>query len=105
MSLSRMKPLPKFIAVAVIVGVVVVGGKYAFSLLPKSEPAPTPAVAIPVPAEKSDAGQAAIVVTPTPTPAGPPAVVPAPVTNAAPAGLTQPGTADAGLANILGTKK
>lgn len=108
-----MKPLPKFIAIAIIVGVAVVGGKTAFSLLPKSEPTPvavTPVAPVAVPAETSTAGidaqaKAAEAVRAAKEAAQVTNVTPAPVTAAPPSGLTQPGSADAGLANILGTKK
>ena len=95
-----MKPLPKFIAVAAIVGLVVVGGKFAFSLLPKSEPAveAKPAAVVSVPAESSPAGQAAIAATP-------PVQAPAPAQGAPAPVLTPAAPVDAGLANVLGNKK
>jgi len=93
-----MKPLPKFIIVTSVVLGVIFAGKYAVSMLPKSEPAVAPAPVVAVPAEKSAEGQAAIAATPAPAPTVAPAVEPAPTLTPAP-------TNDAGLANVLGSTK
>ena len=104
MSFSRMKPLPKFLIIGALVGGVVFG----FSTWWSSRP-PAPVVVkeavVQVPAETSAQGQAAVEQAKAPVVAAPPPVqapTPAPAVGA-PAGLTP--ARDAGLANVLGSKK
>lgn len=108
MSFSRMKPLPKFLIIGAIVGGVGFGVSTWLSSRPKApevvKEAPTQ-----VPPEASAQGQAAVEqakVAPTPTPQAPAptAAAPAPApAEGAPVGLTP--ARDAGLANVLGSKK
>lgn len=103
MSFSRMKPLPKFLILAAIVG----GLGYGAHMYIKSRPQSPVAQAIeptPVPAEGTPAADAAVQAAqaPAPTPvAAAPAADPAP----APSGLTPAGGQDAGMAAVLGAGK
>jgi hypothetical protein len=100
MSFSRMKPLPKFLILGSIVG----GLGFGIHLFLESRPkAPvTEALKVEtttVPAEGTPAAAQA-------AEAAKPAPAPAPVADAAPAPALTPATpSDAGLANVLGSKK
>jgi hypothetical protein len=91
MNFARMKPLPKALLIALVVGTVVYGGT---KLMPEKAAVPTvPPIAVTsVPAEGTPAAEAAKV-------AATPAPVQAPAE--APAVLTPAGGQDAGLANVL----
>ena len=97
MSFSRMKPLPK----ALIIGAFVAGLVYAgVKLMPEPKPAvpAAPVETVSTPAQPAP-------VSPPSAPAITPPVAAVPVP-AAPAPTLQPApTNDAGLANVLGTKK
>ena len=95
MSFSRMKPLPKFMIIAVGVAAVVYGASFVIGKLPQEAPEvkPDPVVTTTVPAETAQPA--------APAPSAQP--VPAPVSEAP---VLQPATpTDAGLANVLGGKK
>jgi hypothetical protein len=99
MSFSRMKPLPKFLIIALGVGAVVYGASFVIGKLPAKAPETKaePVVTTTVPAESATPAASVS------TPAAPPvAAAPAP----APAPVLQPATpSDAGLANVLGSTK
>ncbi len=98
MSFSRMKPLPKFMIIAVGVAAVVYAASFVIGKLPQKAPEVKvdPVATTAVPPETAQ--------TPAPAPSAQPAPVPAAPVAEAPA--LQPAPAnDAGLANVLGGKK
>lgn len=100
-ALARMKPAPRFIVIALIVGGVVVAGKFGLAMLPQKAEAPQVAAPAPVtvPAEGSQPTSPPSTATP-PVAEAQPAPAPAPAPTLTPAAPT-----DAGLANVLGAGK
>ena len=94
---GKMKPVPKFLLIVVLVGGVVYGAKLGMSLLPEKKPevAAVPVTTTPVPAETA---QPAPQPAPAPIAAAPQPAPAAPVLQPAPSN-------DAGLANVLGSTK
>lgn len=99
MSFSRMKPLPKFLIIAVGVGAVVFAASFVIGKLPQKAPEvkADPVVTTTVPAETAQ--------TPAPAPSTTPAPQPAPAPVAEAPALQPAPANDAGLANVLGGKK
>ncbi len=102
MSFSRMKPLPKFLIIAVGVAGVVWAASFVMSKMPAKAPEvkADPVTTTSVPAESAQPAPAPSAAQPAPPPV---ATAPAPEPSA-PALQPAPSN-DAGLANVLGGKK
>jgi hypothetical protein len=98
MSFSRMKPLPKALALGAVVAILIGGGNFALGLMPK-KPVEVAAPAVEVTTVPSEASAPPVAQT------APVAVAPAPAAGEQPSGLVPASGQDAGLNAVINAGK